>query len=117
MATERIYHAVLDVAARRQGAGRFQSHLDIGAGRGELIKLFQERFQTQSSACDYTDQLIKLPGQKVDIVDLNLQPLPYPDATFDIVTARVTVFTFPAASAAVTVRVWFPAVTRDKFTN
>ena len=91
MATERIYRTVLDVAAQRQSGGRFQTHLDIGAGRGELIKLFREGFQTQSSACDYTDQLMKLPGQKVDIVDLNLQPLPYPDATFDLVTATEVV--------------------------
>ena len=54
MATERIYQAVLDVAARRQGGGRFQARLDIGAGRGELIKLLRDCFQTRSSAygCD-----------------------------------------------------------------
>ena len=91
MATERIYQAVLDVAAQRRGSGRFQAHLDIGAGRGELIKLFRDRFQAPSSACDYTDHLMKLPGQKVEIVDLNQQPLPYPDATFDIVTATEVV--------------------------
>lgn len=29
-------------------------HLDIGSGHGDLIKLLRERFELQSSACDYT---------------------------------------------------------------
>jgi SAM-dependent methyltransferase len=41
----------------------------------------------ESSACDYTAELMQLPGQTVDIANLNDQPLPYADASFDIVTA------------------------------
>jgi ubiquinone/menaquinone biosynthesis C-methylase UbiE len=91
MSTERIYDAVLNVTSRRLANGTVSTHLDVGAGNGQLVKLFRDRFQVQSSACDYTDQLMKLPGQKVDIVNLNTERFPYPDATFDIVTATEVV--------------------------
>jgi ubiquinone/menaquinone biosynthesis C-methylase UbiE len=86
MSTEHIYRATLRAATQRQSVRPFREHLDIGAGNGELIRLFQQRFGTRARACDYTDELMKLPGQRVDIADLNTQPLPYPDASFDIVT-------------------------------
>jgi ubiquinone/menaquinone biosynthesis C-methylase UbiE len=86
LSTENIYAKVLEVADRHQARHPFQTHLDVGAGTGRLVQLFRDRFKTRTSACDYTDKLIKVPGQKIDIVDLNRQPFPYPDATFDIVT-------------------------------
>ena len=91
MSTERIYQAVLDVAAAGPSQGGFQTHLDVGAGSGRLARLFQERFHTVTSTCDYTDQLMKLAGQKVDIVNLNGEPFPYPDASFDLITATEVV--------------------------
>jgi ubiquinone/menaquinone biosynthesis C-methylase UbiE len=87
MSTSNIYAAVLREAGQQYKIRPFRDHLDIGAGNGELIRLFQERFKTKASACDYTRELMKLPGQTVDIADLNVQPLPYPDASFDLVTA------------------------------
>ncbi|MEI7807760.1 MAG: class I SAM-dependent methyltransferase [Verrucomicrobiota bacterium] len=87
MSTAPIYEAVLREAAPQHQARPFRDHLDIGAGNGELIRLLQKKYNTKASACDYTHELMKLPGQTVDIADLNVQPLPYPDANFDIVTA------------------------------
>jgi SAM-dependent methyltransferase len=87
MSTERIYEAVVRVAAARSSRVPFRTHLDIGAGAGRLVTLFQQKFELQSSACDYTDKLFQLPERKVDIVDLNRQPLPYGDGAFDVVTA------------------------------
>ena len=87
MSTSNIYTAVLREAGQQHRRRPFRDHLDIGAGNGELIRLFQEQFRTTASTCDYTHELMKLPGQKVDIADLNVQPLPYPDASFDLVTA------------------------------
>ena len=88
MSTEKIYQAVLRAAKKCHQEVPFHDHLDIGAGSGRLIQVFQEQFGTLSSACDYTNSLMALPGQRVDIIDLNKDKrLPYPDASFDIVTA------------------------------
>jgi len=61
-------------------------HLDIGSGHGDLIQLLRNRFELQSSACDYTDTLMKLEGVKVNVANLNIEGLPYPDSSFDLVT-------------------------------
>jgi ubiquinone/menaquinone biosynthesis C-methylase UbiE len=88
MSTEKIYAAVSKAADKCYQESPFHDHLDMGAGSGRLIQVFQEQFGTHSSACDYTDSLMALPDQKVDIIDLNKEKhLPYPDAAFDIVTA------------------------------
>jgi ubiquinone/menaquinone biosynthesis C-methylase UbiE len=62
------------------------AYLDIGAGAGDLINLVSHRLDVVPHACDYTDTLMQLPGQKVDTCDLNTDPLPYADDTFDLVT-------------------------------
>ncbi len=87
MSTENIYAAVLRLTEKRGTTHPFRQHLDVGAGTGGLIRLMRERFKAESAACDYTDQLMKLPGQRVDIADLNTQPLPYTANSFDLVTA------------------------------
>lgn len=87
VSTENIYSAVLDLVAGYHAKRPFKTHLDVGSGRGQLIKQMQERFGVTSSACDYTDTLMQLPGQKVDVANLNHEGLPYPDKSFDIVTA------------------------------
>jgi len=63
------------------------SYLDIGSGTGALIRLIKESLpDLESSVCDYSDKFMKIPGQKVDIVDLNDGNLPYGDNSFDLVT-------------------------------
>ncbi|NBR86652.1 MAG: class I SAM-dependent methyltransferase [Verrucomicrobia bacterium] len=87
MSTQNIYAAVLRLAEQRAASRPFRKHLDVGAGTGDLIRLMRERFKTDSAACDYTDQLMKVPGQRVEIANLNSQPLPYAAGSFDLLTA------------------------------
>jgi ubiquinone/menaquinone biosynthesis C-methylase UbiE len=87
MSTEKIYQAVLASALKYRSEKPLKTHLDIGAGSGRLIQLFHENLGVTSHACDYTDTLMELPSQKVDVVNLNHGRLPYPDASFDVVTA------------------------------
>lgn len=61
-------------------------HLDVGSGHGDLIKLLRERHELTSFACDYTDELIALSDVPVKVVDLNVNKLPFVDASFDLVT-------------------------------
>lgn len=61
-------------------------HLDIGSGHGDLIQLMRSRFDVRSSACDYTDSLMKLADVGVSVVNLNTQGLPFQNATFDLIT-------------------------------
>ena len=91
MGTVRIRQSVLDIAASHHATQPLRRHLDVGAGRGELLQLFRERFQCESRACDYTDELMQMPGVKVDIVNLNHERLPYADSSFDIITATEVV--------------------------
>jgi ubiquinone/menaquinone biosynthesis C-methylase UbiE len=68
-------------------SGDAADHLDIGSGTGELIRLLGTTgSHVRSSACDYTDSLMGLPMQKVDICDLNMESLPYEADSFDLLT-------------------------------
>ena len=87
MSTERIYEATLREIGTLHQQRPFRDHLDIGAGDGKLLRLARDRFGTMPRACDYTPSFLKLDGVKVDLADLNREPLPYPDASFDLVTA------------------------------
>ncbi len=62
------------------------NHLDIGSGHGDLIQLLRNRFDLRSSACDYTDSLMKLADVSVSVANLNTEGLPFKDSTFDLVT-------------------------------
>src|SRR5947208_15134633 len=91
MGTEHIYQAVARVAATHAKEHPIKTHLDIAPGKGRLIALFQDRFGIESQACDYTAELLNMPGQKLEIVNLNSERLPYADNSFDVVTATEVV--------------------------
>ena len=61
-------------------------YLDAGAGNGELIDRVMREFPVTAHACDYRADLMTLGDLKVDVADLNHDPLPYPNEYFDLVT-------------------------------
>ncbi len=86
MATEKIRRAVLRAIDTTGGLAADARVLDIGPGDGALIRRLREHYGVQTAACDYTKELMRIPDQQVDIADLNHEPLPYPDASFDLIT-------------------------------
>jgi len=65
--------------------------LDIGSGKGELVRAIRTRFGLRTITCDYTDTLMNDSTQRVDIVDLNAGKLPYLDGRFCLVTCVETI--------------------------
>jgi SAM-dependent methyltransferase len=62
------------------------THLDIGSGNGDLIQLLRNRFELESSACDYTNTLMQLDDVKVSVANLSSEGLPFQDGAFNLVT-------------------------------
>lgn len=92
MSTQNIYTAVIAVAKRRLPSDRIGgAHLDVGAGRGELIRALRDTLPMKSVACDVHVQRFVVDGVPCDTVNLNHEPLPYPDEQFDLVTASEVV--------------------------
>jgi ubiquinone/menaquinone biosynthesis C-methylase UbiE len=89
--------SILTAAANMAGDLRssqtpYLKHLDIGSGHGELIELLRTQKQVVASkACDYTSDLMQLSDVDVHVADLNQQPLPFKDNTFDLVTCTEVV--------------------------
>ncbi len=85
MSTQKIYRKVVEII-QQQRPGLTGNYLDIGSGSGQLIALTRTALSVTPHACDYTDKLMKLEGQKVDIANLNTQSLPYADNQFNLIT-------------------------------
>lgn len=61
--------------------------LDIGAGSGDLLKLLRQTWPAmQAEACDYHIERFALADINIVQLDLNTHPLPYTDASFDLIT-------------------------------
>jgi len=97
MSTEQIYTSVSNVinsrffSGMRNQDGSSLSHLDVGAGQGQLISRLKDRFNVNSSACDYHSDRFNVQGVEMLDVNLNNESLPYPDNSFDIVTCSEVV--------------------------
>jgi len=90
MSTDTIYAAVGASAIRRVSFAQAQetgNYLDIGAGRGDLIRTLEKSMALNSHACDFHTELFA-PGKIICTkVDLNGGSLPYADGEFDLVTS------------------------------
>lgn len=87
MSTQNIYAAVIETAKKRlSSVMRPPWHLDVGAGRGELIQELRRKIPLSSSACDFHVERFAMEDVPCAQVNLNHEALPYPDAQFDLVT-------------------------------
>ncbi|MBI5345126.1 MAG: class I SAM-dependent methyltransferase [Deltaproteobacteria bacterium] len=84
MSTSAIYDAVFNIVKDRAGKGKL-CLLDIGAGRGELLKKLSSGLDVMPYACDYHVERFEL-SVPIEKVNLNKDTLPYKDCTFDVVT-------------------------------
>jgi SAM-dependent methyltransferase len=92
MSTPNIYAAILKMVRAEFKPEAAFTHLDIGAGEGELIATLKARFpNAKIQACDY--HIERFPYQDVPIrrVDLNCDALPFDEASFDLVTCSEVV--------------------------
>jgi SAM-dependent methyltransferase len=89
MSTQAIYDALIGTVQRR-ASGKIK-HLDIGAGRGQLIALLKQRMDAESQACDFHVENFAVQGIPLARVNIDREPLPYPDAAFDVVTCSEVV--------------------------
>ncbi|MEY2480920.1 MAG: hypothetical protein QOI04_1847 [Verrucomicrobiota bacterium] len=90
LSTPAIHRAVLN-ALGKIGEEFEGDYLDVGSGEGRLLQPIVERYKLRAFACDYTERLMRVPGQRVEIVDLNRQALPYPDNQFALATCAETI--------------------------
>lgn len=85
MSTKAIYQTILRVVKRRMKKER-PKLLDIGAGRGDLLRVITSELDVSPYACDYHVELFRMESVPLEKVNLNTDVLPYADDTFDIVT-------------------------------
>ena len=89
LSTDKILNGAASLATTMVGQTTKSSpiqHLDIGSGHGELIEILRTKSDLISFACDYTEKLMKLDAINVDVVDLNVENLPYKASSFELVT-------------------------------
>lgn len=91
LSTPSIYRAIIRAIDRATHGQLTGDYLDVGSGIGELLGLVKARYPVSGFACDYTGDLMRLPNQAVEIVDLNHEPLPYSDNRFALVTCAETI--------------------------
>jgi SAM-dependent methyltransferase len=90
LSTPEIHRAVLE-AIENAGHRLNGNCLDIGSGGGQLLRLIAARHSLTPYACDFLNGLMETPGQKVELVDLNRETLPYPADHFGLVTCIETI--------------------------
>jgi ubiquinone/menaquinone biosynthesis C-methylase UbiE len=93
---------------RRSTATSGLRYLDVGCGKGELLRLLQPAFQ-QAAGCDVSAGMMHGMTQKIAGIETRVQPdalhIPFGDAEFDLVTAVCVYHHVPPADR--------PALTKE----
>lgn len=92
LSTDKILNRVLEIFQSTFRSDQQGENLDIGSGTGALVSLIKTYSPGFNPTCvDYTDELLQDKTIKVDVVDLNLQKLPYQENRFDFVSCTEVV--------------------------
>jgi SAM-dependent methyltransferase len=85
---------VYEAALARAPVGPGEHVLDVGCGTGVFLRMCADRGAT-ASGIDASESLLELAHRRVPEADIRLgdmQALPYPDASFDLVTGFTSFF-------------------------
>lgn len=92
---EPVQRMVLDVAAARVPQPR--AILDVGCGTGRLLRAARERFPSaRLEGVDAAPEMVRQArlatgdGSPINVQEATAEALPFPDATFDVVTSTLT---------------------------
>lgn len=94
----RRHHQLLDLAVCRSGVKAGDRVLDVGCGTGLLSLKFLERADCHVTAVDYSADMLRLFGEKIDALKLrdrvlcaqqDAAKLRFPGGSFDIIAATV----------------------------
>jgi ubiquinone/menaquinone biosynthesis C-methylase UbiE len=94
MSTYNIYSSVVSVVKNLfpDSENKTITHLDVGTGYGKFIIELSKNMTLQSEACDINVERFLLKDTiKFKKANINTDPLPYPDQSFDLVTATEVV--------------------------
>lgn len=92
LSTDKILNKVLEIFKNNFTSDQSGENLDIGSGTGALVNLISHYSPGFKPTCvDYTDELLQDKTIRVDVVDLNLQKLPYQNDRFDFVSCTEVV--------------------------
>ena len=88
LSTDKIIAKTFLVFKRQFSPVNYGEYLDVGSGRGDLVRLIKNYAPNFTIRClDYTSNLMSRDLEiVVDVVDLNSQPLPYETNKFDVVS-------------------------------
>jgi SAM-dependent methyltransferase len=92
LSTDKILNKVVDIFKINFSHDQSGENLDIGSGTGALVRLIKSYSPRFRPTCvDYTEELMQDKSIEVDVVDLNLEKLPYQDNRFDFVSCTEVV--------------------------
>jgi ubiquinone/menaquinone biosynthesis C-methylase UbiE len=87
LSSDKILGKVVEIFKRKFNSSSSGRILDIGSGNGTLVKLLNRLSPNLKPNCvDYTDTLLTDKSIPLNVVDLNIQTLPFEDNSFDFIS-------------------------------
>ena len=92
LSSDKILGKVVQIFKKRFDRDSIGKFLDIGSGHGTLVKLITHVSPKLKPNCvDYTDALLNDKTIPLNVVDLNIEKLPFEDNTFEFISCTEVV--------------------------